>query len=274
MNTTTTTVSAPPPPTRTPGGGESAARRAGGLTPAVVRATVAVVAAAVLLSGCRTYGRYDAQEKMLPEMRQSVQLFASDLERARADLDLLRQAAQSDSALRVVAEEYDRAVERHEEILDENQQLVDRFEENLPDYRRMHRTLGATLSEHRAARNRYRSLLKAVRYPSVTQRMAPGADSARAQRRALPDSLPQARDEAYTEGRYFVAPIFYERLQSTTGEMTMRQALAERRQRRSQQGRPQRRGGASEGEQRRGLLEPTSGSAASDTADGEAAPPP
>jgi hypothetical protein len=236
--------------------------------PANLAAAVLVVSVLSIsvLSGCRTYGRYDAQEKMLPEMRQAVQLFASDLERARADLDVLRQAAQGDSALRVVAEEYDQAVARHEEILRENQKLLRRFEDDLPDYRTMHRTLGATLSEQQAARNRYRSLLKAVRYPSVTQRMTPGADSAR---RALPDTLPPARDETYTEGRYYVAPVFYERLQSATGEMTMRQALAERRQRQSQQGRLQR---SAPGGERQGLLG-TSGSAASDTANGAAPAP-
>lgn len=193
----------------------------------------------VLAGGCRGYGRYDAQEKMLPELRQAVRLFASDLERARANRDLLRQAAQGDSTLRLVAQEYSRAVSLHEEELARNRETLDRFEDDLPDYRTMHRAFGAVLSEQQATRNRYRSLTKAVRYPSISTRMgAPGGrgDTSRT-RRSLPDTLWRARDDAYTEARYYVAPLFYERLQSAGSDITMRQALAERRQRTSQAGR-------------------------------------
>jgi hypothetical protein len=181
----------------------------------------------LLAAGCRagTYGKYDATEKMLPEMKQSVQLFASDLQRARSARDLLRQAAEGDSTLRLVAEEYTRAVEEHQRVLENNREVLAQFEDDLPDYRRMERVFGSFLSEHQTTRNRYRSLRKAVRYPGVTARL---------KRRALPDTLSRARDEAYTEGRYYVAPIFYERLQSSGDDLTMRQALAERRQRRSQ----------------------------------------
>jgi hypothetical protein len=181
----------------------------------------------LLAAGCRagTYGKYDATEKMLPEMKQSVQLFASDLQRARSARDLLRQAAEGDSTLRLVAEEYTRAVEEHQRVLENNREVLAQFEDDLPDYRRMERVFGSFLSEHQTTRNRYRSLRKAVRYPGVTARL---------ERRALPDTLSRARDEAYTEGRYYVAPIFYERLQSSGDDLTMRQALAERRQRRSQ----------------------------------------
>jgi hypothetical protein len=187
-----------------------------------------LVVLVLALAGCRSYGRYDAQEKMLPELRQSVQLFASDLERARSAQDLLRQAATGDSSLDRVADEYGQAVERHAAILDENEQILDRFVEDLPDYRTTHRTFGAVLSEHRAARNRYRSLIKAVRYPGSTpSTRGRSTDSSRTR----PSRHPRMRDETFTEGRYYVAPIFYERLQSAGNDMTMRQALAEREQR-------------------------------------------
>lgn len=202
-------------------------------------AFVLLAGSIVMLAGCRSYGRYDAKEKMLPEMRQSVQQFTSDLKRARANLDLLQQAAADDSTLRVVADEYDRAVARHEEMLNENQQILSRFQQDdLPSYRDVHRIFGAMLSEHQAARNRYRSLIKAVRYPGITQRLEARADTGQAgMRRSLPDTLLHARDETFTEGRYYVAPIFYERMQSAGSDMTMRQALAERQQRRTQAGR-------------------------------------
>lgn len=193
----------------------------------------------MMIAGCRTYGRYDATEKMLPEMRQSVKLFAGDLERARTNLTLLQQAASGDSALHVVVAEYAQAVARHEEILRENQQILNRYEDDLPTYRDMHRAFGAMLSEHQAARNRYRSLTRAVRYPTITRRMEPAegpSDRVNTQR-SLPDTLLRARDETFTEGRYYIAPIFYERLQSEVSDMTMRQALAERKQRLAQAGR-------------------------------------
>lgn len=209
-----------------------------GLAPRRAVALLALAGLVLLAAGCRagTYGQYDATEKRLPEMRQSVQLFASDLQRARAARDLLQQAAERDSTLRFVAEEYGRAVEEHQRVLKNNREVLARFEEDLPDYRRMERVFGSFLSEHQTTRNRYRSLRKAVRYPGVTVRLEGRApDSTRA--RALPDTLPRARDEAYTEGRYYVAPLFYERLQSSGNDLTMRQALAERRQRQSQAGR-------------------------------------
>jgi hypothetical protein len=207
----------------------------GGLASRLSSAGLLALAGLALLAatGCRagTYGEYNSTEKMLPEMRQSVQLFASDLQRARAARDLLRQAAERDSTLRPVAEEYTQAVEEHQQVLENNRDALARVEEDLPGYRRMHRVLGSFLSEHQTTRNRYRSLRKAVRYPGTTTRLGGSARG-----RAIPDTSPRARDEAYTEGRYYVAPIFYERLQSSSNDLTMRQALAERQQRQQQGG--------------------------------------
>ncbi|PSQ99529.1 MAG: hypothetical protein BRD48_03985 [Bacteroidetes bacterium QS_9_68_14] len=208
----------------------------GGLASCLSGAGLLALAGLVLLAaaGCRagTYGKYNSTEKMLPEMRQSVQLFANDLQRARAARDLLRQAAERDSTLRLVAEEYTQAVEEHQRVLENNRDALARIEEDLPGYRRMHRVLGSFLSEHQTTRNRYRSLRKAVRYPGITARL-----SGSARGRTVPGTPLRARDETYTEGRYYVAPIFYERLQSSGNDLTMRQALAERQQRRQQGGR-------------------------------------
>lgn len=204
------------------------------------RGAAVVCGLLLVLAGCRTYGRYDAQEKILPEMRQAILVSASDLERAESNLEQLRRAARNDSALLVVADEYAEAVARHAELLKENRRILALYEEDLPDYRRIHRTFGAMLSEQQAARNRYRSLTKAVLYPTIT-RHEEGEEAAReAPGRALqslPDTVRWARDESFTEGRYFVAPVFYERLQSASSDLTMRQALAVRQQRRAQPGR-------------------------------------
>lgn len=193
--------------------------------------------AALALAGCRTYGGYDSTEKMLPQMQQSVRSFGEDLQRARANRALLVEAAEGDSVLRAVAQEFGRAVQHHEQVLEENRAILDRFEEDLGSYRTMHRAYGAMLSEHEAARKRYRSLVRAVRYPGVTQTFeAPSGGRTGGQLRALPDTLPRTRAENFTEGRYYMAPIFYDQVQSANTELTMRQALTARSRRESRPG--------------------------------------
>lgn len=156
------------------------------------------------LTGCRDYGGdYGNTEKMYEQLAITHRLLSEDLERARADLNLLARAAQDQPALEEHAEQWRRLVLFHEATLDENHELI--ADVDADDYRAVHRLYGAMLSEGRLVRDQYQSLLRAIAQTGDTTEAAPY--------------------RMYTEAQYWVAPTYYERVQSAQERLTMRQAL-------------------------------------------------
>ncbi len=163
-----------------------------------------MLAIALALTGCRSYGGdYGNTEETYEQLLVTNRLFAEDLERARADMNLLARAAQDDPDLEEHAEQWRRLLLFHEAALEENHELA--ADADADDYRSVHRLYGAALSEGRLVRNQYQSLLRAIAQVGDTTEAEPF--------------------RMYTEAQYWVAPTYYERVQSAQERLTMRQAL-------------------------------------------------
>lgn len=120
------------------------------------------VAGLVVLSGCRTYGGYDAGPKTFEAMQRTVRSFEDELDRAEADLQKLEKAAPKADTLQVLGHRFRELVEEHESLLDTQHRRVERLS---PDatYRTLHQAYGATITEQRLIRQRYQRLITEVR---------------------------------------------------------------------------------------------------------------
>lgn len=123
-----------------------------------------MVAAAgvLLLSGCRTYGGYDAEPKTYEAMQKTVQSFEGELDRAEADLRRLKEAASETDTLQSLAEQFRGLVDEHTSLLDAQHRRIERLS---PDasYRTLHQAYGATITEQRVMRRKYQRAIRQVR---------------------------------------------------------------------------------------------------------------
>lgn len=168
----------------------------------------------LLVTGCRTYGAYDAREKTLEEIQQAAERFAEDFERARAERDALQRAAASNSALTPFIERFDAILERQETLVAEQQTLAAEADAGTnplfawvgPDsYRHLHRAYGAMVTDQRIIRDRYRMVLDDLALAQGTM--------------AAPGRIEEL-------GRYQVAPQFYQRLINTSERRTVAMVLS------------------------------------------------
>ena len=175
----------------------------------------------LLLTGCRTYGdKYGNEEATLNQIGEANEQFADDLARARTNLAALRRAAESDSRLEALAEQYAELLVAHEALLavhieqaaelDAGDSIWDQTIGGWlggGDYRPIHRTYGAIISEEQIMRDRYGELL-------ANALVATGRDSLEA-----PWTL-----EPYPEGRYYIVPPQYERIRNLGAYSSMERA--------------------------------------------------
>lgn len=136
------------------------------------RLALAGLAMLLVLSGCRTYGQYDNTALMLQELKTANERFAEQLQQARADIDLLRDAAAENEALSPYVAEFEAAVSTHERMLEEHQALQADAEMKANDYRVVHRNFGAIVTDHSGMRDQYVRIIRAVDFEVNPERAA------------------------------------------------------------------------------------------------------
>ena len=177
----------------------------------------------LLVTGCRTYGdEYGNEEATLNQIGEALEQFEDELARARTNLATLRRAAESDSRLGALAEQYAELLVAHETLLAVHVEQAAELDEGDSiwdqtiggwlgggDYRPIHRTYGAIISEQQIMRDRYGELLTNVL-------VATDRDSLEA-----PWTL-----EPYPEGRYYIVPPQYERIRNLGAYTSMERAMS------------------------------------------------
>lgn len=170
----------------------------------VDRSTLSLVVAALLvLGGCRTYGGYDTKPKTYQALEKSVETFADELNRAETEGRTLADAATTSDSLQTLAEEYRSLLSEHESLLATQRARVERLSPS-SGYRALHHAYGATVTEQRMMKQKYKRLTRSVR--TTVQ----GAQAAEATVKG--------------ERRYTIRPIGFPSVQDE-GELTMKQAL-------------------------------------------------
>lgn len=126
----------------------------------------AACAALALLSGCRTYGRYDQTERTYAALESAVGRFEGTLPRLEAERQNVRAAAGTDTSL---AHEFDALVQYAQQVNAHGKARVQAFADDHSSfiltewvgpstYRRLNEAYGATTMEHAAVADRYFSL--------------------------------------------------------------------------------------------------------------------
>lgn len=160
------------------------------------------IAALVFLTGCRTYGGYGTEEATYNQIQQATDQYQTELERAKSDLDNLREAAQASPDLQPMAERFEAAVAEHEERLARHNELASDLTADA-GYRKLHRVYGTITTEMRMTEKRYARVVQRV----YATRTGTSVDEA-----------------APSRSTYFVSPVEYAQVQNAQ-PLTMREAL-------------------------------------------------
>lgn len=168
-------------------------------------AFVTLLALLLATTGCRTYGGHGSEEGTLDQIEQANSDFASRLDRARSDLEMLQQSAQANSGLESLVPVYQQVVSMHEDKLALHREYADALGSD-SGYREISRKYGAIISDQRLVTIRYQEMHERVRQALQT------ADTATAESAAL-------------ESRYQVVPLFYRRAENQAADLTMKEAL-------------------------------------------------
>ena len=164
------------------------------------------LAVLLVLTGCRTYGDsgYEAGPKMYQQMQQAVRQSENDLNRAKANLQALQQAVDTNTALQPMLERFRENVQRHKRIVADHRRMVDNLSAS-SDYRTLHRSYGAIATDERVIRKVYD---RTVRRIDATVRGV---------------GLPEG--EQSTESTYYTEPVELRRETNTARRLTMEEAL-------------------------------------------------
>ena len=188
----------------------------------LVLRTLRLIGAVLLLvfvaAGCRTYGGYGSTEVTLEKIQQATQRFAEDYERAQGESAALQRAADADASLAALAQRFTDVVGGHGEAVAAQQALAaeaaERTGSNIlfawvgpDDYRWLHRTYGAIISDQQIVQDRYGEVL---------------GDLKEAKGMASAASVEE-------EGRYQVAPHFYKRIEYAHGQQSVADILSQAR---------------------------------------------
>ncbi len=165
---------------------------------------VALLVVLLATTGCRTYGGYGSEEGTIEQIQQANSDFASQLDQARSDLNLLEESAQANSALDALVPVYRDVVALHEEKLALHRDYANDVTAE-SGYREISRKYGAILSEQR---------LLSIRYQEMHERV----------RQALRGEASSA-EQAALQSSYQVVPLFYRRAENEASDLTMREAL-------------------------------------------------
>ena len=168
--------------------------------------------ALLLLTGCRTYGGFDSEEALYAQIEKTNQQFEDELTRAKAELNLIRNAASSNRLFASFAAQYEEILSTHEAAVADHAALFESLEVKTgpigrltQSYRKLNRGLGAILAEQNQIRDSYVHLLNNI------NRVA--KDDA-----YVPVTIPE-------EGRYQAVPPFYESIRFALESLSMEQAI-------------------------------------------------
>ena len=115
----------------------------------------------LLVGGCRTYGGYESKPKTYQALQRSVEAFADERDRAAADFRALEDAAEASDTLQSFADDYRSLLDEHDALLEMQRSRVERLSAGSA-YRALHRGYGATVTEKRMMKQKYRRLVRAV----------------------------------------------------------------------------------------------------------------
>lgn len=115
----------------------------------------------LILGGCRSYGGYDTKPNTYEAMQKAVQSFENELNRAKADLRTLEEAAMQADALQSLATQFQAHIDEHSTLLEMQRDRVHRLS---PDatYRTLSRAYGATVTEQRIMKKKYQKVIRTV----------------------------------------------------------------------------------------------------------------
>lgn len=162
----------------------------------------------VMVSGCRTYGGYGAEEIIPNQMQEAVQQFADDLDRAESDILALSEATAQNDALQPVEAQYRDLIALHQTFLDAHRAIAEEYEDG-GTYRALNREYGAMISEQRLVDVQYADLHARIR--RILSGQPPAFDAAP----AIGSTL---------ASRNYVNPNFYSRVQNRQA-LSMQEAL-------------------------------------------------
>ena len=168
-------------------------------------AFTSLLAAFLLLAGCRTYGGYDTEAQTYDEIVEAVRVFAAELDRARAEYDVLSGAAERSPLLLPYATRYAALLQAHEVVLEEHRAMAAELEGE-DDYRTLNRALGAIVVTQETTRRHYLQLFE----------------------RALEETSPPylVTKEYNFQSRYVLVPPYYDRLRYDRSAPSLEAVLA------------------------------------------------
>ncbi len=176
-----------------------------------------LLGAAPLFAGCRSYGGdYGNTEKTYEALLVAAEQLDEALARAQTDVALLQQAVETDAALQPALGRFVEMIERHEEVREEIAHEIAEVGEDPDDYREIHNTLGAVISEQRVLQSGYAGIIEVI---------------ATSGQGAAADTLTVAQAEFLREiaSHYMVVPVYYYRaVNQSRRPMSMREALRRR----------------------------------------------
>jgi len=172
---------------------------------AFLRVLFFALAGVVLLSGCRTYGneKHETGPKTYQAIQETVEQMEQDLGRVQADLRRLESAAETNVALKPLANRYQSYVQSHEDAIAGHREQAERLTPQ-SSYRTLHRTYGAMITDRRLLETKYERAVRAV-WATVRETTIP-------------------RKRAQDPSRYVVTPVNFPRVRQR-GPITMADAL-------------------------------------------------
>ncbi len=165
----------------------------------------------LMLVGCRTYGDYGTEQASYDRIGEINTQFAQTLNKAKAELETLQRAAATDSDLNTAVAQYEEMLARHEDMVTAHGELAATLEVKTG-------MLGKLSTS-------YRNLNRALGYITADQL------SMHKQYNRFAASLLENTDMLMVEaeqGRYQIAPPFYERIRFELAEKSIGEALSAR----------------------------------------------
>ena len=165
----------------------------------------------LLLAGCRTYGDYGTEQASFDRIGEINAQFAQTLDKAKAELETLQRAAATDSDLNAAVAQYEDMLARHEGLVELHGELASTLEVKTgmlgklsTSYRNLNRALGAITADQLAMHKQYNQFAA-----------------------SLLENTDMLLVEA-EQGRYQIAPPFYEQIRFALAEKTIGEALSAR----------------------------------------------
>jgi len=181
---------------------------------ASARSLLAVIVLFATLSGCRSYGGQGSEEAIYQEIQRGHQTFEAKLDRRRAELRTLQQAASGNERLADLAEQYALMVQGHEALLaDQGEEIASLSSDS--DYRDLNRFFGAMIAMHRTVQLQYDRLLDHSHRTFLSADTVSSADTVRSADSVSPVKRP-----------YALIPPYFDRVREGQRELTLNDVIA------------------------------------------------